>query len=159
MPRQYRVSFENVTVAAAQDLFQITGASGKIIELAAVDVKAYTQAPTAQQLPFRIRFLPATVTNGSGGATPTIGKTDPGDAAASFTALVNNTTKASTSGTAVVLYDGAEYVNNGLSLVFDGIVLIPPPVGPSEALVVELLAAPTGTLALSGTIVINERGG
>lgn len=159
MPRQYRVTFEGVAVSAAQDLFQITGAAGKIVQPVKVVIKATNQSPTAQQLQFRIRFLPATVTNGSGGTTPTITRTDPGDAAASFTALASNTTKATTSGTAAILYEGGEYVFNGLEEVFDGLVIAQPPIGPSEALVVELLAAPTGTLNLSGTILVNEIGG
>jgi hypothetical protein len=160
MPRQYVVTFEGVAVTAAQDLFQITGAAGKIVEPVRVIVKnTDTTLPTAQMLEFRMRFLPATVTNGSGGTTPTIYKTDNGDAAASFTALVNNTTKATTSGTAVILYEGGEHVQNGLDEFFDGSRIICPPIGPSEALVVELLSTVTGTVHLSGTIWLNERGG
>src|SRR4051794_5105874 len=104
MPRIYTVSFENVSVSAAQDLLQIKGASNKVLRILRRWVSATdTTIPTAQMLRLRERFLPATVTDGSGGSTPTPAKRDQGDAAATFTALANNTTPATTNGTAVVL--------------------------------------------------------
>lgn len=154
MGRKYRVSFEEITVTAVQDLFEINGAAGKMLAIRRVAIGASNQAPTAQMLSLRARFLPATVTSGSGGAAGTIGKTDPGDATASFTAEVNNTTKATTGGTAVVLGEYGVHVNAG----YDEEFARPPIVGPSQAFVFELLAAPTGTLKLSGTIEVEEIG-
>jgi hypothetical protein len=49
--------------------------------------------------------LPATVTNGSGGGAGTVKPLVPGDAAASATSRINDTTQATTSGTAVDLWD------------------------------------------------------
>jgi len=148
--------FEQVAVSAAQDLIQITGASGKIVLVkAAWWGSTDTTAPTSQQVATRCRFLPATVTNGSGGTTPTISRTDPGDAAASFTALANNTTKATTGGTAIVQDESGDNVLAGYSNVF----LKPVPVGPSEAFVFELLSTVTGTVHLSGGVIVEEIGG
>jgi hypothetical protein len=156
MPRRYTVSFEGVAVSAAQDLVQINGASGKMLRvlrwwLAATD----TTLPTAQMLQTRCRFLPATVTNGSGGSTPTVQKRDPGDAAASLTALANSTTKATTSGTAVILEEDGCHIYSGL----DKAALSPPYIGPSEAFVFELLSTVSGTVHLSGGVEVEETGG
>lgn len=156
MPRIYKVMFEGVSVAAAQDLLQIEGAAGKMLRILRRWVKnTDTTLATAQMLELRERFLPATVSNGSGGSTPTIAKNDPGDAAASFTALANNTTKATSSGTAVVLWEGAEHIYNG----FDDVHMNPPPIGPSESYVFELLSTVSGTVHLSGGVEVEETGG
>lgn len=156
MPRIYRVTFEEVAVTAAQDLVQISGAAGKMVRILRRWVGATdTTLPTEQMLALRERFLPATVTNGSGGTTPTITKNDPGDAAASATALVNNTTKATTSATAVVLNEAS--VDSKLS--YDEWYLNPPLIGPGEAYVFELLSTVSGTMHLSGGVEIEESGG
>jgi hypothetical protein len=83
---------------------------------------------------------PATVTDGSGGSTPTPTKMDQGDAAATFTALANNTTPATTSGTASVQYATGCHIFNG----FDDIHDEPPTLAPAQSYVFELLRADTG---------------
>lgn len=156
MSRLYRVTFSAVAVSAAQDLFQIKGASGKIIRILNRWIGATdTTLPAGQMLQLRERFLPATVTDGSGGSTPTPAKTDPGDAAASFTALANNTTKATTSGTAIVLHETGVHIYNGFDEDHDA----PPVIGPSESYVFELLSTVSGTVHLSGGVLIEEIGG
>lgn len=156
MPRNYVVTFEGVTVTAAQDLIQLTGAAGKIIRPIRAWVKnTDTTLATAQMLQTRCRFLPATVTPGSGGSTPAIGKVDPGDAAASFTALANNTSKATTGGTAVVLDEGGDHIFSGYDNTFN----VRTPIGPSEAFVFELLSTVSGTVHLSGGVLVEEIGG
>lgn len=156
MPRTYSVSSEAVTVTAAQDLAQIKGAAGKIVRIKAVSVGATnTTVPTAQMLSLRCRFLPATVTDGSAGSTPTARPLDPGDSAASFTALANNTTKATTSGTATILKEAGVHVFSGYDFAFP----VPPVIGPSESFVFELLSTVTGTVNLSTEVVVEEIGG
>lgn len=156
MGRIYRVTFEQVAVSAAQDLFEIKGAAGKMLRILHRWVGSTdTTLPTAQMLALRERFLPATVTDGSGGSTPTPQKTDPGDAAASFTALANNTTKATTNGTAVILWESGVHIYNG----YDDTLEAPYPIGPSEAYVMELLSTVTGTVHLSGGVEVEEIGG
>ena len=156
MSRQYDVNFENVLVSAAQDLVQIKGAAGKILRIRRVRVSCVdTTAPTNQQLRLRCRFLPATVTDGSGGTTPTYNRLDPGDAAASFTALANDTTPATTSGTALVLETNGCGIFGGYDYEFPN----PPVVGPSESFVFELLSTVTGTVHLSGGVRVEEIGG
>lgn len=156
MGRIYTVVFEKVTVAAVQDLFQIKGATGKTLRIKEVSVSCVDATlPTACMLALRCRFLPATVTDGSGGTTPTPQKVDPGDAAASFTALVNNTTPATTSGTAVKIRDDGCHIYAGYSYAFPK----PPEIGPSESFVFELITAPAASSTLSGTATVEESGG
>jgi len=156
MARQYKVTFEGVAVSAAQDLVQINGAAGKMVRIIRAWVGATdTSLPTAQMLQTRCRYLPATVTNGSGGTSPTPAKTDPGDAAASFTALANNTTKATTNGTAVVWDERGDHIYSGVESSFPE----RPPIGPSESFVFELLSTVSGTVHLSGGVLVDEIGG
>ncbi len=158
MARLYTVNFEAVSVSAVQDLIQIIGASGKILKIRGVKVGATnTTIPTAQMLDLRCRFLPATVTNGSGGSSPTPQKLDPGDAAASFTAKANNTTQATTSGTAVLLFTWGVHIYAGLDVQFASDQC--PVVGPSESFTFELQSTVTGTVSLSGQVTVEELGG
>lgn len=158
MPRTYRVTFEGVSVSAAQDLIQVVGAAGKIVRVTRYWVgNTNSTLSTAQMLELRCRFLPATVSNGSGGTTPAFQKLDPGDAAPSVTALANNTSKATTNGTAVVLDEQGVHIYAGCDISFQ-----PgraPIVGPSESFVFELLSTVVGTVNLSGGVEVEETGG
>lgn len=156
MPRTYSVTFEEVACTAAQDLVQIKGAAGKMLRILRQYVALTdTSPPTNQQFALRSRFLPATVSDGSGGTTPTPRPFDPGDAAASFTALANSTSKATTNGTATILEENGANSFAGYDYMFPR----PPVIGPSESFVFELLAATTGTPHLSGGVVVEEMGG
>jgi hypothetical protein len=108
-------------------------------------------------LQLRGRFLPATVTTGSGGTTGiTPSRNDPGDAAcSSSTCATNNTTKATTSGTAITTYESGCHLYQGDNWRYDE----PPIIGPSEAFVFELLSTVSGTVHLSGGVEIEEYGG
>lgn len=158
MPRQYTVIFENVAVSAAQDLFQILGAAGKILKIKRLIIEATNTAlVTAQSLQIRCQFLPVTVTNGSGGSSPTPRPMDPGDSAASFTAKANNTTPASSSGTTTTLLERGPHIYAGLDHKWDP--GTEPTIGPSESFTAGLLSTVSGTVNLSGTIFVEEHGG
>ncbi len=158
MPRIYRVTFNNITVSAAQDLVQIVGPSaGKLIRV----LRAWVACPdvtlaTGQDLQLRCRYLPATVTIGSGGTTGiTPSKNDQGDAAcSSTTCATNNTVVATTNGTAVLIDADGCHLYQGWNKRFDN----PPAVNPSTAFVFELLSAVSGTVKLSGGVEIQEEG-
>ena len=64
-------------------------------------------------LPVSLKRLPATVTPGSGGSTPTPQATSPNDTAATVTAHVNDTARSTTSGTPSVLVADDFNVING----------------------------------------------
>lgn len=158
MARRYRVFFENVAVSAAQDLIQIKGAAGKMLRI----IRAWhgctdTSIATSQMLSTRCSFLPVTVTDGSGGSSPTPQKIDPGDAAASFTAKANNTTPATTNGTKITLDESADHIYNGYRSQWDD--KGAPAIGPSESFVLELLSTVSGTVHLSGGVEVEEIGG
>lgn len=158
MPRKYQVTFSGVSVSAAQDLVQITGASGRLFRILRQWVGVTdTSLATGQALKLRARFLPATVTVGSGGTTGiTPSKIDPGDAAcSSSTCATNNTTQATTNGTAVVLYANGVHLYQGENWTYTQ----PPIIGPSEAFVFELLSTVSGTVTLSGGVDFEELGG
>jgi hypothetical protein len=157
MGRRYKVTFEGVAVTAAQDLVTVIGASGKIVRVLRCWVaNTDTTLATAQMLQLRQRlFTTATITAGSGGTTPTPTKIDPGDAAASFTAHVNDTTKTSTTGTVTIVDEDGCHIYAG----YDKVALSPVPVGPSEYYVFELLSTVSGTVHLSGGVEVEELGG
>src|SRR5208283_4445220 len=101
MARRYFVPIDQVNFAmgTAADIAQILGAAGKMLRIIGYKLKpAQGTLPTAALIEVRCRFLPATVTQ-SGGTIVVPQKLDLGDATASFTAFINNTTKATTSGT------------------------------------------------------------
>jgi hypothetical protein len=155
MGRSYRLTVSGVAVSAAQDLLQINGATGKCYFIRRIWVGCTdTAVATGQMLQLRARFLPATVTNGSGGTTGlTPAKNDPGDAAASnSTCCANSTTPATTNGTAVVLYENGCHLYQGDNWRFDS----SPPIGPSEAFVYELRSTVSGTVHLSAGCEIEE---
>jgi len=162
MSRMYVVSFEGVAVSSPQDLFEIRGAAGKLTKIRRWVLSATdTTAPTSQMLQVRARFLPsAGYVAGSTGTIPTRNPIDPGDAAASFTAMANNTTK-STATTPVTLYESGCHVLNGLDEPFDtdGRGASNLVVGPSESIVLELLSTVSGTVHLSSTVWVEESGG
>src|SRR4051812_28729632 len=103
--REYTVSFENVAITAVQDLFNLAPAADKPIRLIGLtlsNVGGAADAGDAQEelLRLSIRRMTATVTNGTGGSTPTPVRKDIDDAAASFTSRCNDaTTRATTTGT------------------------------------------------------------
>lgn len=96
----FTIVTENNSVTAAQDVLAAYSASGKKLQLLAVEMSANGQT-TVGNYPFRLRYLPATVTPGSGGATTTPHNVNPDGAAASFTARRNDTVQATTGSTAV----------------------------------------------------------
>lgn len=158
MGRTYKVTFPAVAVTAASDLLQIKGATGKTLQVMRVRWKNTDNTlATAQMLQTRARFLPATVTDGTGGSTATPQPLDPGDAAASFTVKTNNTTKATTGGTPSILHEGAEHIYSGEDITDTAGW---PTIGPSESYVFELTsAAIQGTVHLSVTAWVKEVGG
>lgn len=91
---------ENIAVTAVQDILAAYAATTKKLQLLAVELSANGQT-TVGNYPIRLRYLPATVTAGSGGAAVTPHNVNPDGAAASFTARRNDTTQAVTGGTAV----------------------------------------------------------
>lgn len=152
--RVYKATFENVTLSAAiQDVLALRAGSSNGIELHMIDLSAGGVVAPAE-IRLRLKRLPATVTNGSGGSNPTGVAADSGDTKASTaTVRANDTTQATTSGTAAIL--GAWQWNVLLPWQY-----LPAPedrdvIQPNEALVLDIPGAPVSTV-VSGTIVWRE---
>ncbi len=111
MSRIYTVSFAATVTAAGGDTdwFELTPADDKPIKIRGLKLGQTSEVgDTAEEgLRFSIIRLPATVTSGSGGSAPTPQSTDDIDVAAGFTAEVNNTTVATTNGTAATIEEFA----------------------------------------------------
>jgi hypothetical protein len=170
MPRTYTAEFNNVSVSAAQDLFVVvpttTPKSVRMTRCVIYDVD--TTAPANQVLGVQVLvFSGATVTAGSGGTSPTIQKTDNGDAAASgFTVGANNTTEATTTGTTNIVYNGGFNIYNGFDEMFiadgsnpDGAQpIMVQSAAANGSIIVRLMTAPAAAVHLSGTIWVEEAG-
>ena len=150
----FTVVCENVAVTAAQDVLAAYAASTKKLQLLAVEMAANGQT-TVGNYPLRIRYLPATVTVGSGGSAVTPKNVNPDGASASFTAAANNTTRATTSGSA------ADWVATQFNPI-NGYYWQPPvPLGDepkadlSGAIILSLDSV-SGTLNISATIWLRE---
>lgn len=147
--RVFSTYFENVTIAAVQDIFSIKAGAANGVILHQIDLSAGGVTSPAE-IRLRLKRLPATVTQGSAGTVPTISSTDSGDTKASTaTVHVNDTTQATTSGTAATL---AAWQWN----VLNQFTYLPAPedretTQAAEALVLDIAGAPASTV-VSGTI-------
>lgn len=158
MSRIYTVPFAAVAVAAGEDFFELTSADDKPIELVGLSLTQVGSSDVgdAQEEILRFSVVRGNTTSGSGGSAPTPGPVKPNDAAAGFTAEVNNTTIAS-SGTAVVLHEDGFNVRAGYLNWW-------PPgmeIGTNQGaglLCVRCNSAPADSITLSGTAYVRELG-
>ena len=153
--RVYTATFSGVSVAAAQDLFELTVGAAVAAKLLEVHI-TQDASEVSEQLPVTIKFIPATVTSGTGGASVTPRRTSRGDAAATCTVERNNTTRATSSGTIEEIRRLSENVLNGWHWVFTPETALELP--PSGVVVVGLETAPGAALTMSGEIVFGEIG-
>jgi hypothetical protein len=150
----FTVVCENVAVTAAQDVIGAYASASKKLQLLAVELSANGQT-TVGNYPLRLRYLPATVTSGSGGSAATPHNVNPDGAGPSFTARTNDTVHAISSNT-VVDYVASQF--NPINGYY-----WQPPVGVGEepkadlsgALVLSLDTV-TGTLNISATMWLRE---
>lgn len=159
--RLYAVEFHNVAIAAQQDLFYIKPAADKPVflefaELAVVGGAADAGDAQEELLDVEIIRLPATVTVGSGGGAMTPNPLVTSDTAAGATARINDTTKASSSGTAVNVHSGGW--NSRVSWLWTPQPDHRPFVGNAQAMVVRLNTTPADSIACNGTLLIRELG-
>lgn len=111
MSRIYTVSYQGTITNAGgdTDLLEVVPATNKPCKLRGFSLAQTSEVGDAAEEGLRISILrlPATVTSGSGGSTVTAAPMDSADAAAGATCECNNTTVATTSGTAVTLAEFA----------------------------------------------------
>lgn len=157
--RAYAVEFHNVSVAAQQDFFYIKPAADKICIIEALylsNVGGAADAGDVQEELLRIELIrvPATVTAGSGGGAMTPNPISTNDTAAAFTARINDTTVATTSGTNLNLH------SDGMNIRVP-YVWMPPPehrilVANAQALVARLVSTPADAVSMNGTMIVRE---
>ncbi len=151
--RAYSVSFSGVSVSAVQDLIGLYCGSAMACELHGIEIGQIT-ATTVAALRVSVKRLTATVTSGSVGTSATPRKALSGDAAATATARINDTTQATTSGTAETLHSDVLNVINGLSFFWPPNDI--PVIGLNQAAVVSLDTAPGSAMTMSGTLYFAE---
>lgn len=156
--RAYSVTFENVSVSAAQDLFEITPADDKPVKLLALylsNVGGSADAGDAQEELWRLAVIRGHTTSGSGGSAPTPTPVNSSaDTAAGFAAEANNTTIASTGTTTTVHADGWN-----VRVPYQMVWLPETRPGASQAnttIVVRLLSTPADAVSVSGTLYVAE---
>lgn len=156
LERIFSIAFENVTVAAVQDLFMIkaSATNGVILRRASLSAGAVT---VPAEIRIRLKRMPATVTVGTGGTAPTVQKIS---SLLAYTSLSSNarandvTTQATTSGTAQIL------ANWQWNVLQDFLEVCPTEeerweCSLSEALVLDVAATPASTV-MSGFFVWEE---
>lgn len=157
--RLYVVEFHAVAATVQQTLFYLKPAADKPIAIELVKIAAAggsADAGDAQEELFDIEciYLPATVTAGSGGNSFTPSPKCVNDSAAGFTARINDTTKATTSGTA--LNRDSDGMNSRIPYFW-----LPAPehrdiVANAAAFIVNLNTTPADSILLNGTVLVRE---
>lgn len=153
--RVYTAQFEGTAVTAAVDLFELIPATNKPISVHGLFIAQASDLGDAAEEILRYQVIRGHATSGSGGSSGVAPvPVDEFDAAAGFSYETCNTTQAST-GTAVVLHSGAFNIRVGEAL------WLPPEdrwkcSAGANRLVVRLMAAPTDSLTMSGTIYAEE---
>lgn len=151
--RYFSVPFSAVTVSAAQDLFELTPADDKPVEIVGIELGQTSDSGDAQDEQLQISIIRGHTTSGSGGSAPTPSPLDPNSAAAGFTAEVNNTTIAS-AGTTVTLQTGAWNVRAGYINWFpEG---CRPRATQANTTLVVRQTAPADAITMSGTLYVRE---
>ena len=154
--RVYSVSFEGVATTAATDLFELSPADDKPIRLLGMTLGQSSDVGDAAEEVLRFEIIRGYTSSGSGGSAATPIPMRSTASAAGCGAEVNNTTGAS-AGTAVILMADTFNIRSGYQVWF------PPECQPEASqgnttILVRLMAAPTDSLTMSGTLFFEELG-
>lgn len=150
MGPMYSAVFEEVVVAAAQDLFEINAPSNGVVILHGFELG---QSSDTDSEMLNILVHRGT-TSGSGGSSVTARPMEVGAPAFGGTIEVNNTSQ-STEG--VHLHSGCFNVVNGYLCVWTP--KEQPAISPSGRLIIELQTTPADALTMSGTVYFEVIGG
>lgn len=152
--RIFCIVAESITVTTVRDLFYVKASATNGLNLRRISLSA-SSVVSAAEINLRLKRLPANVTVGSGGSAPTIQRVQSRMPFAALSAArTNDTTQATTSGTAVIL------ANWNWNVLMD-FLEVPATVEErwnaeaNEALVFEIATAAAST-TLSGTMVFEE---
>jgi len=156
--RPYIVTWDAATaVTTAIDIFEILPGDDKPVFLDELTIWQTSDFKDAEDEVLQIQIITGYTTSGSGGsASPLVGKLNPNDSAATFTAECRNTTVATTGTANIVHADGwnvrSPYIWTPNSPAFI-------PYGTQAApLYVRLPAAPADSLTMNAAIKVREIG-
>lgn len=162
MPRLYAVPFSGTVTAAGGDvdLWSFQPADDRPIKIRKITLGQISEVGDAQEEGLRVtvRRMTATFTVGSGGSSVTAAAPigDAGGSVWSFTARINDTTVATTSGTNQVLDEIAwNERNTPLPTIYEELDMCPA-AKQTEALVVRCETTLADDMTFSGVIVIQE---
>jgi hypothetical protein len=146
----YSAVFEEVSVSAVQDLFEINAPSDAVVVVHGFEI---SQSSDTDSEMLNLLVHRAT-TSGSGGSTPTPRPMEAGDAAFGGTVEANNTTQGTE----------GNHIHSAAFNVLNGYIWMPTPemrpvISPSGRLVIELQTAPGDALTMSGVVYFEEIGG
>jgi hypothetical protein len=153
MSRPYAMSFANVTVSAAQDLLALYAGTVKAFEVHSFVIGQIT-AVSVGNLRIRGVILPATVTPGSGGSAGVLNPISIDRTAATITGRTNDTTQATTGGTAQIVHSDAYNVINGYQWVWP--IQDRPVIYPGQAFSLSLDMAPSPGQVTNASIIVAE---
>lgn len=160
MSRIYTVILSGTLTTAGtdSDLLEANPADDKPIRLRGLKLSQISEVGDTMEEGLRISIirLPATVTSGSGGSAPTPQPVDSAEAAAGFTSEVNNTTLATTSGTAVTLEEFGWNVRNTPMEMWWPDPEFAPVARQGEALIVRSQTTPADDISIQLTFYIEE---
>lgn len=151
----YSAIFENVSVSAAQDFFELQPGDDKPVKILAIYLSQISDVGDAAEEILRVELIRGHTTSGSGGTVPTARPIDRNNTVASGTTIeVNNTTIASL-GTTHILHADAFNIRTGWQFIPT------PEFRPTSSqadttLVLRLMAAPADAVTMSGTIYWEE---
>jgi hypothetical protein len=150
----FTVPMDAVAVSAVQDLWHIKAGATNGLFINSIELNQKTLT-TVEGKELRLKRHTVTVTQGSGGTTPTPQKMAPGGAASGTTVHMNDTTRASAGTLTVIAALTWQFLN--------GFLWMParedrPYIDISTGFVVELSTAPSGSMTVSGTITFEEVG-
>ncbi len=150
--RLYSVNFLDVAVVAAQDLINLTATANMAFEV--LRIEGSQRSLTAwESKPVKLVRNLSVVTAGSGGTAPTPVKINNGDAAATFTARVNDTV-AQTGTTSTILFSsGFEFLNGYFKVFTPDERLV---IAPSQGFAINMPTAPSASTLMSFSVLVRE---
>lgn len=154
MAGMYSVVFSAVAITAQQDLFEIVAPSTGVLIVHGWELSQSTEVGDTQEEGLALLVKRGSTTSGSGGTAPTPTPGGLGQGAATMTAEVNNTTKA-TAGT-IVTWMSTNWNVRSSPMQW---ILTPemrPLVRASERFTIELATTPADSITASGTLWVEE---
>lgn len=151
--RIFGIPISAVAVTAAVDLWELTAADDRSLEIMGIELGQTSDSGDAQDEQLRVSIVRGNTTSGSGGSAPTPTPMDSNSSAAGFSAETCNTTAAS-SGTAVTLGEFVWNVRAGYIQWFPE--NCRPKTNQTAGLLCLRQTAPADSLTVSGTLWVRE---